>query len=51
VNVLDVQLMVNMILGVTPCVRGDLDGNGRCDVVDLQRIIGAVLGGGCLIGP
>lgn len=51
VNVLDVQRMVNVIIGLAPCERGDLDANGRCDVVDLQRIISAVLGGGCRLGP
>lgn len=28
----------------------DLDGNGRCDAVDVQRVIDAVLGGVCRLG-
>jgi hypothetical protein len=51
VNVLDVQIEVNATLGVVPCRTGDLDGNGRCDVVDLQRVIAGALGSACRIGP
>lgn len=51
VNFLDVQIEVNQVLGVIACTNGDLDGNGRCDVVDLQRVINAALGGACRIGP
>ena len=46
VNVLDVQIMVNMALGLTACV--DLDGDGRCDVIDVQRVTNAALGQACL---
>lgn len=51
VNVLDVQTEVNAALGVVPCGAGDLDGNHRCDVVDLQRVIAAALGSACRVGP
>ena len=51
VNALDVQIEVNATLGVVPCGAGDLDGNGRCDVVDLQRLISTLLGSACRIGP
>jgi hypothetical protein len=51
VNVLDVQIEVNATLGVVPCGAGDLDGNRRCDVVDLQRVIAGALGSACRIGP
>jgi hypothetical protein len=42
----DVQLEVNASLGLAPCTV-DLDGNGRCDVIDVQRIVVAALGGVC----
>jgi len=52
IDVADVQLTVNMALGVTACTAaGDLDGNGVCDVVDIQRVINTVLGGSCRVGP
>jgi hypothetical protein len=52
VNASDAQIVVNSILGLISCGTGDLDGNGRCDVVDLQRVINASLSGGvCRIGP
>jgi hypothetical protein len=51
VNTLDVQLVVNQILGITACSTGDVDRNGSCDVVDLQRVINAALGGACRLGP
>jgi hypothetical protein len=47
VNVLDVQLAVNQVLGLTPCTTADVDGNGSCTVTDLQRIINSSLGGTC----
>ena len=51
VNVVDVQLSVNQILGRTGCINGDLNGDGSCSVVDLQRIVLAILGQGCRVGP
>lgn len=45
VNVADVQLAVNMDLGVLPC-PGDLDG-GVCGSALVQQIVNAVLGQGC----
>ncbi len=49
-NVVDVQLEVNAALAITACGYGDLDGNSRCDVVDVQRTISAALGSACRIG-
>jgi hypothetical protein len=51
VNVSDVQLSANKALGMAACGTGDLDGNGVCNVVDLQRIVTAALGGVCRVGP
>lgn len=49
VNAADVQIAVNRIVNQTSCTF-DLDGNGRCDVVDLQRVINASAGGACKVG-
>jgi hypothetical protein len=38
-------------MGLIACGAKDLDGNGRCDPVDVQRVITAALGGACHIGP
>ena len=49
-NVLDVQLEVNMALGLTPCT-GDINHDGFCSVLDVQRVVNAALGGACVAGP
>ena len=43
----DVQTIVNQALGTTPAVD-DLNGNGVVNVVDIQKVINAVLGLGCV---
>ena len=50
VNVLDVQLMVSQALGTTAC-SNRLDGAATCDVIDVQRVVNAALGGACRQGP
>jgi hypothetical protein len=50
VNVLDVQLMVSQALGTTACTNR-LDGGANCDVIDVQRVVNAALGGACRQGP
>ena len=50
VNVLDVQLMVSQALGTTACTNR-LDGAAACDVIDVQRVVNAALGGACRQGP
>jgi hypothetical protein len=45
VNVVDVQLAVNMDLGLVPC-PGDIDG-GVCGPTLVQQIVNAALGEGC----
>ena len=47
VDVLDVKAATQQVLGILPCGTADLDRNGRCDVVDVQRIVIAVLTGIC----
>jgi len=46
-NVMDVQLEVNMAIGVAPCTA-DINKDGVCNVVDVQRVVNAVLGGPCV---
>jgi len=46
VNVVDVQLGVNMSLGLAPCTA-NINGAGVCNVVTVQRVINAGLGGTC----
>jgi hypothetical protein len=50
VNVLDVQLMVGQALGTAACTNR-LDGAPTCDVIDVQRVVNAALGGACRQGP
>jgi hypothetical protein len=51
VNVLDVQLATNQVLGYATCGSADLVGSGQCTIVDVQRIISASLGASCHLGP
>jgi len=50
VNSLDVGLAIQMALGSIACTA-DLDGNGTCEVVDMQRVANAALGQPCRVGP
>jgi hypothetical protein len=50
VNIVDVQLALNQVFGITACTTADLQNNGTCNVTDVQRIINAVLGGPCVTG-
>jgi hypothetical protein len=50
VNVLDVQGVTNQVLGINSCGTGDLQGNGQCTIVDVQRVVVAALGNACVIG-
>ena len=57
VDVADVQLCVNQAIKFTACLpagqpgSGDITGEGVCAVNDVQRVVNAVLGGACVIGP
>jgi len=44
INVADVQLEVNLALGVSPCTNS----SGTCTVVSVQRVFNAALGGACV---
>jgi hypothetical protein len=50
VNNLDVQIAISQALGASPCSTSDLQNNSQCSVVDVQRVVGAALGGTCRIG-
>ncbi len=47
INIADVQLSVNMVLGTTPCTAEILS-PGVCDIVVVQRVVNAALGGPCV---
>lgn len=47
VNISDVQLSVNMVLGLLPCTAKVIQ-PGVCDIVVVQRIVNATLGGACV---
>lgn len=49
VNVIDVQMSVNMDLGMAPCTA-NIDGSGVCNVVVVQRVVNAALGDSCVTG-
>ena len=54
INTTDVSLSVDKALGRSSCSAGDagdIDRNGACNVVDIQRIVNAVLTGTCRVGP
>ena len=48
VNSTDVQLAINQVLGIAACSTADLLHTGQCTVVDVQLIINASMGQGCL---
>lgn len=49
VNIVDVQSGVNMALGLTPCTSTVL-GAGVCNIIVVQRVTNAALGGTCVTG-
>jgi len=49
VNNVDVQLAMNMALGLTPCTA-NIYGPGVCNIIVVQRVTNAALGGACLTG-
>ena len=50
VNATDVQLAIDQSLGVSPCGSADLQQIGQCDVVGVQRVVVATMGGACRVG-
>lgn len=43
-NVIDVQLCVNQVIGVAPCTNADINHDGVCNVLDVQKLVNGVLG-------
>jgi hypothetical protein len=50
VNAADLNSLVNMLLGVSPCAAG-VQGIGGCNVIAVQRVINAATGGKCSTTP
>jgi hypothetical protein len=50
VNASDVQVAISQALGTTPCGSADLMQTHTCNVVDVQRVIIASMGGACRVG-
>jgi hypothetical protein len=48
VNSADVTAAVPQVLNQVPCGTADIDRDGRCTAVDVQRVINAVLGSACV---
>lgn len=46
-NIADVQLSVNMVLGLTSCTA-NIVGPGICDIIVVQRVVNNALGGPCV---
>ncbi|MBW4028834.1 MAG: hypothetical protein HIU93_15815 [Acidobacteria bacterium] len=51
VNATDIALEAAQDLGLTPCTNGDINKDGLCTVVDLQRVINASFGQACKVTP
>lgn len=49
-NVIDVQLAVNMTLGLINCTA-QINGSNVCNATTVQRVVTAALGGSCVVGP
>ena len=49
VDVLDIQLATSMALGSAPCAAS-VAGAGVCNIVVVQRIVNAAVGGACVTG-
>jgi hypothetical protein len=49
VDVADVQSIINMTIGITPCTV-NIGGQGVCNAAVVQRVINAALGGTCVTG-
>jgi len=51
VNNTDVQLAIAQAIGTSSCTNSSLQQNGQCNVIDVQRVVNASLGGSCKLGP
>ena len=49
VDLLDTQLATNMALGLSPCTAV-VYGAGVCNIIVVQRVVNAALGGACITG-
>jgi hypothetical protein len=51
VDVSDVQQCANQATGASTCGTGDINQDSSCNVVDVQRVVNAALGGQCVTAP
>lgn len=52
INTVDINAAASQATKETACGSADITGDGKCDVVDIQRIINAAATGGtCRVGP
>ncbi len=49
VDLFDVLAATNMALGLAPCTA-NIAGAGNCNIVVIQRVVNAALGGECVVG-
>ena len=49
IDAADVQAIINMTLGLSPC-SASIAGNAVCNAAVVQRVVNAALGGTCLTG-
>jgi hypothetical protein len=47
----DIQLASNQVLRISACATGDINRDGNCTSVDVQRVVNAALGGLCITNP
>lgn len=50
VDITDLIFAILQAIGSAPCKNADLFGNGTCNIVDVQRVAIAALGGDCKLG-
>jgi hypothetical protein len=49
ININDVQVCVNQAIQSVSCTTGDINSDGNCTVIDVQRVVNAILGNSCVI--
>jgi Dockerin type I domain len=50
VNMTDLTALVGQSIGLVPCTTADLDGDGKCTILDAQRLVNAAITGVCKTG-
>jgi hypothetical protein len=47
-DVSDMQLCINQAIRIVSCTTGDINSDGNCSVIDVQRVVNAILDGNCI---